>query len=189
MQALTFATEGSTHRRFTVDDILRLQDAGIISEDDDFELIEGEIIPMGPKYFPHDNIKMKLGRSLDRACPDDLFCAQEPSVQLSANSFVDPDLCLCRLPEQQIAKLLPVQLLLLAIEVAATSLRYDLGRKARAYARAGVPELWVIDVQTRRTHIHTGLSESGWASIVVREAVVELTFAGLPAWKVRLKDL
>ena len=189
MSAMTRALEGSDHRTYTVDDILRLQDAGLISEDDRFELIDGEIIPMGPKYFPHDNIKMKLGRSLDRACPEDLFCAQEPSVQLSAGSFVDPDMCLFRPFSEQIDKLVPIRLLLLAIEVSSTTLRYDLDRKARAYARAGLPELWVVDVQTRRTHIHTGPSENGWASVVVREADEDLTFAALPEWRVRLKDL
>ena len=44
--AVTRAAEGFDRRLFTVDEILRMQEAGIISEDENFELVEGEIVPM-----------------------------------------------------------------------------------------------------------------------------------------------
>jgi Uma2 family endonuclease len=64
---------------------------------------------------------------------------------------------------------------LLAIEVADTSLAYDLGIKAQLYARAGVPELWVVDVNGSQTWVHREPSDKGYTSIVSVAFAAELT--------------
>ena len=53
---VTRAAEGFPRRAFTVEDIRRMIDAGVIGEDERFELIEGEIVPMSPKHDPHERI-------------------------------------------------------------------------------------------------------------------------------------
>ncbi|WP_236728686.1 Uma2 family endonuclease [Methylobacterium sp. WSM2598] len=56
--------------------------------------------------------------------------------------------------------------ILLVIEVAASSLAYDLGRKARLYARSGIAESWVIAAQERQARVHRGpRGEAGYAEI------------------------
>ena len=58
---------------------------------------------------------------------------------------------------------------MLAIEVAATSLAYDRGLKARLYARHRVNEFWVIDAERRRTFVHSGPGPAGWRTIAERD--------------------
>jgi len=139
-------------RAFTVDEVLRMQEAGIIGEDENFELIEGEIVPMGPKFAAHELVKSALSMSVARNCPADLWLGFETSIFLSPTTFVEPDICLYR---RGIASdKLRGQDLLLVVEVAASSLNYDRGLKAQLYARYGVRELWVVDAATRKTFIH-----------------------------------
>ncbi|WP_230842451.1 Uma2 family endonuclease [Gloeobacter morelensis] len=75
--------------------------------------------------------------------------------------------------------------LLLVVEVADSSLGFDLGAKAAAYARAGVPTYWVLDVQGRALHVHEEASSDGsWQSIRVLSG---LDNTGLP--NVTVNDL
>src|SRR5437867_5361711 len=74
---------------------------------------------------------------------------------------------------------------LLVIEVAASSLAYDKGLKARLYARHGVKEFWVIDANTRSTWIHTGPTGDGWSSITERGPQDALTTPALAGFSIR----
>ncbi len=65
----TRAAEGFDRRSFTVAEVLRMQDAGIISEDENFELIEGEVVPMRAKTHVHELIKSALNTAIARALP------------------------------------------------------------------------------------------------------------------------
>jgi len=89
---VTRAAEGFDRRSFTVAEILRMQDAGIVSEDENFELIEGEIVPMQAKTHIHELIKSALTIGLARALPDRLWLGVESTIYLSADTFVEPDL-------------------------------------------------------------------------------------------------
>src|SRR5208337_1834081 len=89
---VTRAAEGFDRRSFTVAEILRMQDAGIISDEENFELIEGEIVPMHAKTHLHELIKSALTLAVARALPDRLWLGVESTIYLSANTFVEPDL-------------------------------------------------------------------------------------------------
>jgi Uma2 family endonuclease len=69
---VTRAAEGFDRRSFTVQEVLRMQEAGILSDDENFELIEGEIVPMPAKTHIHELIKSSLGLGLARALPENL---------------------------------------------------------------------------------------------------------------------
>src|SRR5271166_4286163 len=163
---VTRAAEGFDRRSFTVAEILRMQNAGIISEDEDFELIEGEIVPMHAKTHIHELIKSALTLAVARALPDRLWLGVETTIYLSANTFVEPDLVVY--PRGFKLEEVKGSDILLAIEVAATSLAYERGLKARLYASHGVNELWVIDAEWRRTFVHGGPGPTGWRSIAER---------------------
>ncbi len=138
---VTRAAEGFDRRSFTVAEILRMQNAGIVSEEENFELIEGEIVPMQAKTHIHELIKSALNLAIARALPDRLWLGVETTIYLSANTFVE----LVVYPRGIKLEEVKGSDILLAIEVAATSLAYDRGLKARLYARHGVNELWVVD--------------------------------------------
>ena len=76
--------------------------------------------------------------------------------------------------------------ILLAIEVALTSLPYDRGLKARLYARHRFGEFWVVDAARRATFVHREPEGEGWRSIVERGPDEALTFAALPGFSIRL---
>ena len=184
---VTPAPDLPPRRAFTVDEILRMQDAGIIHEDENFELIEGEIVPMQAKTHIHELIKSALTLKLARALTDDLWLGVESTMYLSDRTFVEPDLVVYR----RGMKLEEVKGpdILLAIEVALTSLNFDRGLKARLYARYGVRELWVIDAAKRRTFVHTKPNEQGWSSIIEKKPEEELTCAVVPDFTIKLGEI
>src|SRR5690606_39251804 len=146
---VTRAAEGLPRRSFTVAEIRRMVEAGIIAEDENFELIEGELVPMSPKGNQHEVIKAALNRVFARHAPDDLRLAVETTLYLDERTFVEPDLCL--FPKRLLPEDVKGSDVILAIEVAASSIAYDRGLKARIYARHGVGELWVVDAASRET--------------------------------------
>ncbi len=83
---VTRAAEGFDRRAFTVAEILRMQDAGIISEDENFELIEGEIVPMQAKSHIHELLKSALNIAIARALPDHLWMGVESTIYLGART-------------------------------------------------------------------------------------------------------
>ena len=184
---VTRAAEGFDRRSFTVAEILRMQDAGIISEDENFELIEGEIVPMQAKTHVHELIKSALNIGIVRALPDRLWLGVETTIYLSAITFVEPDLVVY--PKGIKLEEVKGSDVLLAIEVALTSLAYDRGLKARLCARHGVSELWVIDAERRRTFVHSGPESHGWRSVVELGPNDALTSAALPGFLMRLGSI
>lgn len=186
--AVTRAAEGLPRRAFTVAEIRRMVEAGIIAEDENFELIDGELVPMSPKGNQHEVIKAALNRVFARHAPDDLRLAIETSLYLDERTFVEPDLCLYPL------RILPEDVngsdVLLAIEVAGSSLGYDRGLKARIYARHGVNEFWVVDAATRDTWVHRRPQPDGnWGSVEKVAPDTAVTPAALSGIAIRMADL
>jgi Uma2 family endonuclease len=181
---VTRAAEGFDRRSFTVAEILRMQDTGIIAEHENFELIEGEIVPMRAKTHVHERIKVALTIAIDRALPEHLWMGVESTLYLSANTFVEPDLTLY--PNGLKLEDVKGSDILLAIEVAATSLAFDRGLKAQLCARYNIRELWVVNAARRTTFIHQGPESGGWRSIVERGPDEALTLAALPDFSMRL---
>ncbi len=188
MPNLIEPAEGLPPRRaFTVAEVLRMQEAGIIGEDENFELVEGEIVAMGPKFAAHELIKSALAMSLSRACPDHLWLGFESSIFLSETTFVEPDICLYR--RDLASDKVRGGDLLLVIEIAASSLAYDRGHKASLYARYGVHELWVVDAATRRTFVHREPREIGWGEITEKAPDEVLRCDAIPNFSIRLAEV
>ena len=186
--ATTRAANGLARRAFTVTEVEAMQRKGIVHPDERFELVEGEIVPMQAKSPLHELIKNTLVRALVLALPEELWLGVETTLFLSDSTALDPDLSIS--PARLRTGKLAGPDVLLAIEVAQSSLAYDRGLKARLYARYGVPEYWVIDVKRRRTFVHTGPNEDGsWGRIVTLEEGDLLAHPALPRFGVRLADI
>ncbi len=191
--AATTAAEGFPRRAFTVDDISRMIEAGIIGEDEKFELIEGEIVMMASKGIAHEPIKSALLVAVARALPDNLTVGVETTLRLTNTIMLEPDIAvfpksLFQKSPTGFAQLDPGEAYLV-IEVAASSLAYDKGLKARLYARHRVREFWVIDANERITWVHTGPNGDGWSSIVKCGPQDALAALALPGLSVRLGDI
>jgi Uma2 family endonuclease len=143
------------HRKLTVEDYHRMAEAGIFGEEERVELIEGELIdmaPIGPVHAGLANrlIKLFAMRVADRAT----VCVQNP-IRLGLRSEPQPDFALLRYRADDYTGVLPApEDVLLAVEIADTTVRYDRKIKMRLYARHGIPEYWLINVPKRQIEVH-----------------------------------
>jgi Uma2 family endonuclease len=185
--SVTRAAEGFDRRAFTVEEILRMQEAGIISEDENFELIEGEIVPMQAKTHVHELLKSALTLGIARALPERLWLGVESTIYLTPNTFVEPDLVVY--PRGLKLETVKGSDIVLAIEVALTSLTYDRGLKTQLYARHGVQELWVVDATRRRTFVQSGPVGGSWTSVTERAEDEMLSCVALPGFALRLAEV
>lgn len=175
-------------RKFDVDEYHRLGEAGILHEDDRIELIEGELVEMAPIGGEHATIVSILTMILARQCDPSQWVHVQNPLRLDRGSEPQPDLVL--------AKLIPglrdvpnFKDALLVIEVSDSTYNYDRKIKAPLYARAGVPEFWIVDCQNRRVEIHADAKDDGYANIIVVDDSATLTPRLAENIKVRLADL
>ncbi|MBA2447559.1 MAG: Uma2 family endonuclease [Chloroflexi bacterium] len=172
-----------TKRLFTVDEYYRMAKAGILGEDDRVELIEGEIVQMSPIGPRHAGRVDRLNHLLGERFGEVAWIRIQNPVRLSNRSEPEPDLALLR-PERErdrpyeSAHPTPADTLLV-VEVAESSVEYDLGRKARVYARHGIAELWVLNLRTERLFVYRDATPRGYATsrILARgESISPLAF-------------
>jgi Uma2 family endonuclease len=151
-------------RLFSVVELDAMFDAQIISRDERIELIDGEIIRVNAQMMPHGVIKFNLAVKLAGILASTFRVSTETTVQLAEATLVDPDIFVTiRKPLER--RYFRGEELLLAIEVADSSLGYDLGKKASLYAAANIAELWVIDVNNAQTWVHRLPSNAGYTLI------------------------
>jgi Uma2 family endonuclease len=145
-----------TRRKFNVDDYHRMGDAGILGEDDRVELIDGEIITMAPIGQDHAGTVNRLNETLFHAFAGRAIVSVQNPVRLDDKSEPQPDFAVLRRRDDYYTSGPPGPAdVLLLIEVADSSLRFDRAVKLPLYARAGIPEVWIVDLKQRTVEVHT----------------------------------
>lgn len=175
-------------RKFDVDEYHRLGEAGILGEDDRVELIEGELVEMAPIGGEHATIVSALNMILVRQCDASQLVHVQNPLRLNRTSEPQSDLVVSRL----IPGLRDVpnfKNALLVIEVADSTYNYDRKIKAPLYARAGVPELWIVDCQNRRVEVHTDAKADVYENVTIADDTVTLAPRLAGNIRVRLADL
>ena len=133
--------------RFSVADYNRLGEVGLLTEDDRVELIEGEIIDMPPIGSRHAGTVDFLSDRLFAAVGGRAIVRVQNPIVLDDFSEPQPDITLLRPRDDFYTRGHPRPGdVLLVIEVAETTLPYDRDRKLPVYARAGIAEVWIVDV-------------------------------------------
>jgi Uma2 family endonuclease len=149
--------DGLERRAFSVDDVRRMVDAGIMDAEEPVELREGELIAMPAEKFAHGRASQVLARKLFRDLPDDWIIGPESTLQLGPKTLVQPDFLIC---PAGLAQPSDEGFLAVAgpdvfiIEVADSSLLRDRSVKARLYARCEVREYWIVDLNGGRILVH-----------------------------------
>jgi Uma2 family endonuclease len=156
--------------RFTVDDYHRMAEAGILGEDDRVELIDGEIITMSPIGSRHLACVDRLTGLLARGVGLRAIVRVQGSVRLGDRSEPEPDLVLLR-PRQDYYATSPATPgdVLTIIEVMDSSAGYDRGVKLGLYARAGVAEVWLVDLNKAWIEVHRRPVSGVHAEIQIRQ--------------------
>ncbi len=149
--------------RFTVAEYHQMAAAGVLRDDDRVELVEGEIVDMAPIGAAHIACVVRLDRLFNRGIDDVVVQVQSP-IRLDEHTEPQPDLALLR-PQITSYPASPEDVLLL-VEVADTTLAYDRGVKLPLYARAGIPEVWLVDLSRRAVLVHREPSPEGYRTTI-----------------------
>lgn len=142
-------------RVFSVDEFHRMADAGVFAEDDRLELLDGEIVRMTPIGSRHVGCVDRLNAWFGQRLHADVIVHVQNPVLLSQQTEVYPDIALLKGRPDFYSQSLPQPSdVLLVVEVAETTGDYDRRIKVPRYARAGVPEVWVVDLRDRAIDVY-----------------------------------
>ncbi len=145
------------HRRlFTVDEYYRMGDIGIIEPEERTELIEGVIYQMAPIGNHHSYIVNKLNEIFVRQYAHLAQVSPQNPVRFNNRSEPQPDLVLVKRNDPKYSKQHPApEDVMLIVEVSGSSLTFDHKTKLPLYAKAGIPELWIVDIEKQKVEKYT----------------------------------
>jgi Uma2 family endonuclease len=150
MAQAAHASELGPKRLFTVDEVMSMVDAGILSEDDKVELIEGELWRMTPQGPPHSSRIDEIHERLAEVYRGLGYVRDQKPLVASHLSLPEPDLAVVRGSPRTYSTKHPVgEDAILVVEIAVSSERRD-RQKTRVYAAAGVAVYWLIDLASHR---------------------------------------
>jgi Uma2 family endonuclease len=166
-----------------------LVNAGLI-EPEQYELVEGELIRRVDKKYPHGRAGGRLVRWLvgilgDRVLPEHSI---NVAPEDDPTSEPQPDVIVLTPSDSKYSSNPGPGDIRLVAEVSDSTLAFDLNTKSRLYARAGIPEYWVLDVKGRRLIMHRDPSE-GRYRLVVAYGEEEMVTCVAPEAQVRVSDL
>src|SRR5262245_17593214 len=142
-------------RYFTVDEYHRMGEAGVFTEDDHVELLEGEILMMSTIGSSQAVSVHRLHMDLTMLLRGRAIVSVQNPVVLNDFSEPEPDIAILRRRDDFYAPALPRATdVLLVIEVADTSVEYDRDIKLPAYAGSAVPEVWLVDLPADIVIVH-----------------------------------
>ena len=142
-------------RRFLRDEYYRLAESGILDPHERVELIDGTIVVMSPQNLPHSTSVRLTNMVLTGLFRDTHVVSCQAPISLGDDCEPEPDFALLTPAHMQECLRQGSQPTRpdLVLEIADTSLRYDRTEKASLYARAGIPEYWVLDLDSRRLEV------------------------------------
>ena len=141
--------------RWTVAEYHRMAEVGLLNEDSRVELIDGEIIEMAPIGSQHGGKVNRFIHLFSKAFGNKAIIAAQNPVVLGGYGEPQPDIAILRWREDYYEQGHPhAEDVLLIVEVSDSTLRYDRDIKIPLYAKNGIPEVWLLDIQNRQLEIH-----------------------------------
>jgi len=179
-------------KRWTREECATLQASGLWDQQN-FELIDGELIDKMGKNRPHVVAVMAVvfwlsdvfGRDrISSEAPIDVAPLDNPSNE------PQPDVVVLKSASQRLRSTTPRPAdVALLVEIADTSLRFDLTVKARLYARAAIAEYWVLDLNARRLIVHRDPDPAGYRSVAAYSEFEKVAPQAAPQSEVSAADL
>lgn len=171
-------------RRFTVAEYERMGRAGILGEDDRVELIDGEVLQMAPIGSPHALCVNRVTRAFAGVVGDAVLLSIQNPIRLDGYSEPQPDVALLRAHPDLYAHGHPTpEDVLLLVEVADTSAAWERRVKVPLYARAGIQELWLVDLRRGTITVYRDPGPAGYSitrTLRRGETVAPLAFPDRP---------
>jgi Uma2 family endonuclease len=176
--------------RITVDEYYRMAEAGLLAPDARVELIEGEIFDMAPIGVDHNGAVNQLSHLFNQAVGNLAIVQIQGVVRLDRSSEPQPDLALLapRADFYRRAHPSPADVLLL-IEVSDSTLRHDRDVKVPLYARHGIPEVWIVDLQNQELLLFRSPADGTYLDYRAAKQPGVTSVAALPGVEVDLTGL
>lgn len=176
--------------RLTVEDYHRMSDAGVFAPGARVELIAGEVIDMAPIGSRHWAAVNLAARAATLAVGMRAIVSAQSSIRLGEDSEPEPDLAIVRARDDFYRGALPTAAdTLLVIEVADTTLRFDRGVKLPLYARHGIPEVWIIDLENGFVRFFRQPEGDRYADITATETPGATPVQALPGIEIDLSGV
>lgn len=151
--------------KLTLADVEQLQRIGAFNGRPKAELIEGVLLAVSPQLRPHSYVKNELTFRLRLALTtlgSALSAQSEATIRISPRTAPEPDIMLTDAPMG--VGYIPLTSVALVVEIADTSLLFDLREKRDIYASAGISEYWVVDVNAAQVHRFSQPAEGGYTA-------------------------
>jgi Uma2 family endonuclease len=178
------------HWAFTVDDYMRMLAAGILTEDDRVELIEGEIIEMSPIGDLHAGCVNQINALFNWLLGRQVIVSVQNPVRLDNHSEPQPDVALLKLRKDYYAQAKPTPAdVLLIVEVADSSIDYDRRVKVPLYARALIPAVWLVDLNADAIEVYSQPANGAYQVIQTTHRGDRLTLESLPNLVIMADDI
>jgi len=141
-------------RRFTQEEYFRMVEVGILDADDRTELLEGHIVEMVAQNAPHRAVIVEANKLFVTALQDTGYSVQvQSTLPLDDDNVPEPDIAVFRGSGADLLEGEPDEIPLI-VEVADTSLEKDRTTKLRCYARNGIPEYWIVNLQNETIEVY-----------------------------------
>jgi Uma2 family endonuclease len=177
-------------RRFSVEEYHRMAEVGILKPNDRVELLDGDIIAMAPMSSRHAAAVSKIAEWLQRACGGRALVRVQSPIALDDHSEPEPDLALVRLDATHYAAAHPQALdVHLLIEVAQSSLTFDREVKLPHYARAGVMETWIVNLELQQVEVYRDPGPLGYRMKTVNRRGSSLSPQAFPETAVAIEQM
>jgi Uma2 family endonuclease len=161
----------------------------------DHGLLDGLLLVKEPQHSPHRTAVLLVAKALERGFGEGWFVQTQSPIILDDRSEPEPDVCVVRGSPRDYAAAHPTRPALI-VEVAQSGLALARGRKAAAYARAGIADYWILNLDERVLEVHReparpGPARRNWgyAAIETLGADTAVTPLAAPAASIRVADL
>ncbi len=177
-------------RPFSVDEYYRMADSGILTDDDRVELIEGEIVQMTPIGSRHAACVKKLIKVFTNMIGGEEILSVQDPIRLDEFTEPEPDIAVLKERDDFYAKSHPgPEDVLLIIEVADASVRYDREVKIPLYAKAGIPEVWIVNLPDKTIEMFRNPVESGYEETSILRKGQSLSPTAFSEVEIRVEEI
>lgn len=176
--------------RFNVDDYYRMAEAGILAEDARVELIEGEIVDMTPIGVRHALCVNRLNHLLSKLLAGEVIVSVQNPIHLDHHSEPQPDVTLLKLRDYSHDQQHPgADDVLLVIEVSDSTISVDQKVKLPLYARAGILEVWIVNLQQDRIEVYAQPESGAYRIIQPMSKGQSIQLPGSPGITLKVEDV
>lgn len=160
-----------TAHRFTVEEFYRMAETGVIKPDARVELLDGQIIDMMPIGPFHGGVNKRLIRLFSNLSQGRWMVTAQDPVRLNRHSEPQPDLMLVKPAVDDYTSRHPIpEEVFLLVEISDSTLAFDRGEKLLAYGRAGIREVWIINLPEQTIEVYRDPHFVGYASTTILHA-------------------